>query len=134
MSTARSLSLFFAAGALGGLVNGLVVWLAGDLGITHALGVAIAPKLSAAWLYPRVVWGGIWGFLFVLPVSLRWLARGLALSLGPSLVQLLVVFPLQARKGVLGLDLGVLTPCFVLFFNASWGIAASWWVRGTSGR
>ena len=131
MSTARSLSLFFAAGALGGFINSLVVWLFGELGISEALGVAIAPTLSPAWLYPRVVWGGLWGLLFIIPLSTGWFARGLALSLGPSVVQLFVVFPVNANKGLLGLDHGALTPVFVLLFNAVWGVVASWWVKGT---
>jgi len=132
MSVARSLSLFFAAGALGAVANSLVVWIFGQLGISQLLGVSIAPTLSPAWLYPRVVWGGLWGFLFILPVLPHtWLQRGLLLSLGPSLVQLFVVFPLKAKKGVLGLELGILTPVLVLVFNAVWGVVASWWVRGT---
>ena len=59
--------LAFSAGALGGLANSLAVWLFGALGITLALGVGIAPGLTPAWLYPRIVWGGLWGFLFLLP-------------------------------------------------------------------
>ena len=131
MSTARSLSLFFAAGALGGLANSLTLWVLGELGVTHALGVAIAPSLSPGWLYPRIVWGGLWGWLFVLPLAMGWVRRGLLLSLGPSLVQLLVVFPIKAGKGYLGLDLGTLTPLLVLFVNGVWGVVASGWVRAT---
>ena len=131
MSAARSLSLFFAAGAIGGFVNSLLVWLCGELGITQVLGVSISPSLSPSWLYPRIVWGGLWGLLFTLPLSMDWFRRGLILSLGPSLFQLFVVFPIKGNKGVLGLELGALTPVFVLFFNAVWGVVASWWVRGT---
>lgn len=131
MSVARSLSLFFAAGAVGALANSLFLWAAGDLGVTAALGVGIAPALTPGWLHPRIVWGGIWGFLFALPLSSPWLRRGLLLSLGPSLVQLLVVFPLREGRGVLGLELGVLTFVVVLTANAVWGVTASWWVQGT---
>jgi hypothetical protein len=127
----RTLSLCFAAGALGGLANGLLLWLLGELDVTRTLGVAIAPDLTPAWLYPRVVWGGLWGLLFALPVSLGWLARGLVLSLGPSLVQLFVVFPLKAQRGVLGLELGALTPALVLLLNAVWGVVASGWLRSS---
>jgi hypothetical protein len=109
------------------------VWWLGQLGVTQALGVAIAPPLTPAWLYPRIVWGGLWGFLFALPLSASWLRRGLLLSLAPSLVQLCVVFPLRSGQGLLGLELGALTPVFVLFFNALWGVVASWWLRGTQG-
>ena len=120
--------LFFAAGALGGLANSVVAWSFGELGVSRALGVSLQPELSPAWLYARVVWGGLWGGLFVLPLANRaWVRRGLLLSLGPSLVQLLVVFPARSA-GMLGLGLGALTPLLVLTTNAVWGLVASWWV------
>jgi len=127
---AKKLTLVFAAGCLGGLINSLAVWIFGELGITTVLGVKIAPKLSAAWLYPRVVWGGIWGALFLLPLWQRKvLIKGLVYSLGPTLVQLFIVFPVKANKGVMGLELGTLTPVFVIIFNAIWGVAAAIWLR-----
>jgi len=129
---AKKISLVFAAGVLGGLLNSLAVWIFGELGITMALGVKIAPKLSAAWLYPRLVWGGIWGMLFLLPMmqSRIW-SRGFIYSLGPTLIQLFVVFPMKAKKGAMGLELGMLTPLFVVVFNAIWGWTAAIWLRWT---
>ncbi len=128
----KNLSLTFTAGCVGGLINMLAIWLFGTWGITQALGVQIAPQLSAPWLYNRLVWGGVWGFLFFLPRRNRPLfVRCLLYSLAPSLVQLLLVFPFQAHKGVLGLQLGYLTPAFVLFFNIIWGLAAGLWLRLT---
>ena len=133
MQVAQSLSLFFAAGALGGLANSLLVWICGQAGLSQALGVAIAPELTPAFLYPRIVWGGIWGFLFTLPLGGgSFVRRGLLLSLAPSAYQLFVVFP-RAGRGTLGLELGALAPALVLVFNAAWGIVASWWLRGTRG-
>ena len=44
-------------------------------------------------------------------------------------MQLFLVFPLMAHKGVLGLQLGYLTPLLVVFFNAIWGYAAGWWLN-----
>ena len=112
------------------MANSLAVWLFGDLGINAALGVKIAPKLTPVWLYPRIVWGGIWGALFLLPILRNsFITRGLLYSLGPSLVMLFIVFPMKAKKGMLGLDLGNLTPVLVLFFNAIWGVAAALWLR-----
>jgi hypothetical protein len=119
---ARKITLVFGAGCLGGLVNSLAVWICGLFGITAALGVKIAPQLSATWLYPRIVWGGIWGLLL----------RSLLFSLGPTLVQLFVVFPMKANKGVMGLDLGSLTPLAVIVFNAIWGLTAAIWLRWTN--
>ncbi len=126
----KKIALVFAAGCLGGLINSLAVWIFGELGITSALGVKIAPNLSAAWLYPRIVWGGIWGALFLLPLwQRRVLIKGLIYSMGPTLVQLFIVFPMKANKGAMGLDLGTLTPVFVIIFNAIWGVTAAVWLR-----
>ena len=126
---ARTLSLCFAAGALGALVNSFAVWECGRAGVTAALGVSLAPAWTLAWLYPRIVWGGLWGMLFALPLSLQsWAVRGLVLSLAPAAAQLFVFFP-RAGKGLLGLDHGLLTPVVVLVFDAIWGLAASGWLR-----
>ncbi len=128
----KNLSLVFAAGCLGGLANSLAVWSFGALGLTKALGVQLAPALTPGWLYPRLVWGGIWGILFLLPLPrLSMIVQGLILSLGPTLAQLFLVFPLAAQKGVLGLQLGLLTPALVIFFNAIWGITAGLWLKLT---
>ena len=129
-NSTKKISLVFAAGCFGGLLNSLAVWIFGELGITTALGVKISPPLTAAWLYPRLVWGGIWGVLFLLPLlQRRILYRGLLFSLGPTIVQLFVVFPMKAQKGIMGFDLGLLTPLFVFVFNAIWGLAAAVWLR-----
>jgi len=118
--------VFFAAGCLGGLVNSITVWLFGDLNITSSFGVAISPSLTPNWLYPRIVWGGIWGLIFVLPMfKSNLLLKGTVLSLFPTIVQLFVVFPFKAHKGMAGLELGVYTPLFVLFFNWVWGVVTA---------
>jgi len=118
--------IFFAAGCLGAFTNSVVVWLFGDFGITRSLGVSISPALTASWLYPRIVWGGIWGWLFFLPLlNSKPLAKGTILSLFPTIVQLFIVFPYKAHKGVAGMDLGVLTPVFVFVFNWVWGVVTS---------
>lgn len=89
---------------------------------------------SLSWLYPRVVWGGMWGLLFLLPLSgTSALKKGFILSLCPTMVQLLVVFPYKAGKGFMGMDLGTLTPVFVLIFNAFWGVAAAFWMKMARG-
>jgi hypothetical protein len=131
--TMRNLSLVFAAGCWGALWNGLAVWLGGYLGIAPALGVHIAPPLTPAFLYAKLVWGGIWGLLFLLPMG-RWSfpARGLLFSLVPTLAQLFWVFPFKAHKGFFGLQLGAFTPVFVLFYNAIWGYAAGLWLNRTA--
>ncbi|MFW5936631.1 MAG: hypothetical protein ACOCS6_01085 [Desulfosalsimonas sp.] len=125
----NKLFVFFTAGCIGALANSLVVWFFGDIGITKMAGVAIAPALTLQWLYPRIVWGGIWALLFILPLfKSRLLLKGSLLSLLPSIVQLLVIFP-NAGKDMGGIALGLLTPVFVLFFNWIWGIVAAIAIR-----
>lgn len=121
------LSYTFAAGALGGLATALTIWIFGSLGITQAAGVGIAPALSTGFLYGPIIWGGIWGWVFLLPIgtSMPLLLRGLLLSLGPTIVQCLIVFPFKLDAGFFGQALGVLTPLFVLIFNAVWGLVTA---------
>jgi hypothetical protein len=126
----RTLTLTFGGGCFGGLMNSLVLWLLGRAGIPAELDVRLAPDLTRAWLYPRLVWGGIWGFLFVLPIFRNQpFAQGLFFSLWPSVVQLFIVFPYRTGSGLLGLELGMLTPVFVLLLNAVWGLTAAFWLR-----
>lgn len=126
----RRVSMVFSAGCAGGLANSITVWLFGLSGVTIALGVNIAPTLTPAWLYPRIVWGGMWGGLFLLPFCRdSFVKRGLLYSLGPTAVQLLIILPFQAKKGLWGLDVGVMTPLFVIFFNAIWGLKAAYLLK-----
>lgn len=130
----RRLSLAFAAGNVGALVNSLALYYAGSLGLTQALGVKLAPMLTPAWLYPRLVWGGLWAWLFLLAgPGKNPLSQGLWLSLVPSLAQWCYVFPYHLKNGWLGLELGLMTPLVVLVFNALWGIVTALWLSYTKG-
>ncbi len=121
----KNLLFYFACGCLGGLSNSLALWLLGDLGITRMLGVSLSPALNPQWLYPRIVWGGLWGMAFVLPfMKSRLISKGLVLSLLPTIFQLFYVFPKQSHHGMLGMGLGVLTPVFVVILNMVWGFVA----------
>ena len=126
----KKLLVFFAAGCLGALINSIALWLLGHFDITQTMSIAMAPKLTPAWLYPRIVWGGIWGLAFILPfLDSRLLTKGSVLSLLPTLVQLFVVFPFKAHKGIAGLELGMLTPVLVLFLNWVWGFVTALTVK-----
>ena len=133
------LSVCFCAGLLGGLANGLALWLAGLWGATTLAGVQLDPQLSAAWLYPRLIWGGLWGLSYFLLVSrprLRrhWVRKGLWLSLLPTLVELFLIFPYRTPYGPMGIGLGNLTPLFVLLPNLVWGFCTGLFTRLLWGR
>ncbi|WP_299940306.1 hypothetical protein [uncultured Microbulbifer sp.] len=76
----RNLSLCFAVGCFGGLCYALGLWAMGHYGFTHWLGVDLAPRLNSAYLYQRIVWGGLCGLLLMLPWRSAWLLRGTALA------------------------------------------------------
>lgn len=122
----KKLLICYAAGSLGALANSLALWFFGHQGIPRSVGVSLSPAFSPAWLYPRIVWGGLWGLLFLLPMlGSRLFTKASVLSLIPTAVQLFVVFPFVAHKGVAGLELGLYTPLFVLFYNWIWGMATA---------
>jgi hypothetical protein len=125
----RRLTFYYTAGSMGALVSSLALWLCGANGITRLLRVDIHPRLTADWLYPRIVWGGMWGLLLFLPlVRSRLLLRSALVSLGPTIAQLVYVFPVLQHKGLLGLELGILTPAVVTAFNWLWALAALLWL------
>lgn len=129
----------FTTGALGGLCSSLSLWLAGIWQLTAMAGVNINPELTASWLYPRLVWGGIWGLVFYFTVGRprsrrQWVRKGLWVSLLPTAVQLFVIFPNFTPYGMVGLGLGTLTPLFVLTSNLIWGFFTGVFTRAFWGR
>jgi hypothetical protein len=119
----------FTGGAIGGLVDSINIVVLSKLGITGLLGVSMGPELSAPWLYQRMIWGGIWMLLLVLPFwEKRIMLRGCLFSLLPSAMMLFVVFP-GMGKGVLGLGFGTLTPVVVVGLNFIYGMVAAYWYQ-----
>lgn len=126
----KKVLICFGAGCLGALANSLLVWLFGHWGIAERLSVAIAPALTLPWLYPRIVWGGIWGIVFVLlTMDKKWIRKGGLVSLLPTALQLFYFFPFQANKGMAGQELGLLTPVLVIFYNWVWGVVTAATIR-----
>lgn len=133
------LAVCFCAGLLGGLASSLLLWLFGDWGVTAMAGVKLAPELNAAWLYPRLIWGGLWGLIYFLTVSVprtrrHWIRKALWFSLVPTLTMLFFIYPYRLQLGLAGLQLGMLTPLFVLLINFAWGFTTGFFTRLLWGR
>jgi hypothetical protein len=128
----RNLSAAFTGGVIGGLLSSLLYWELGRDGVIAWMGVAMHPGLSLAWLYPRLIIGGLWGLVLLLPLlPSRPATRGLLWSLAPSAFTLLHIMPM-AGKGLFGFGYGALTPILILLINAVWGLAAAFWYRGSA--
>ena len=110
------LSVAFAAGAVGAIANSLAVQLAGRLRSS-----ATVPSFTPEWIYQRLIWGGIFGLLLLLPLLRgRPVLQGLLISLAPSVARLTVFAPADASASVASIAL-------VLVFNAIWGVVAALW-------
>lgn len=75
---------------------------------------------SKAFIYKQVVWGGIWGFLFSVPLlQPHWWARGLIVG---TLATIAAIFVFQQA---------VPPPIFIVYafvLNAIfWGLSAAFW-------
>ncbi|HBL27226.1 MAG TPA: hypothetical protein DD490_10365 [Acidobacteria bacterium] len=119
----KRLSVAFAAGVVGAIANSLAVQLGGML--KPSAGV---PAFTPGWIYQRLVWGGIWGFLLLLPILRgRPVLQGLVIGLAPAVARLTVFAPAGAPTSVT-------TVVQVFVFNAIWGVAAALWLRAALGR
>ena len=127
----RKVSGAYAGGVVGILIAIGTLWLLNQSGLTARLDIALRADLTSAGLYRHIVWGGIWGLLFLLPV---WrgqpIRRGLLFALVPVAVVLFLVFPERGR-GYLGLGYGTFAPVLVLTLGFLWGIIAAVWHKGS---
>lgn len=127
----RHISGAFTGGALGALLDSVNIWGMGVLGISDLIGITMKPEFSAPWAYQRMIWGGLWMLLLLLPLlRQRILLRGMLFSLVPSGMMLFMVLP-SMGQGMLGLGFGVLMPAVVIGLNFIYGIFASLWYAKT---
>lgn len=118
------LATTFGAGVLGAFARTLAFWLMAFSGLSAAIGFPFSASLSPESLYPRLVWGGLWALLFLLPVPRKvWWLRGLFFSLVPSLVWLVQTHLSHALDTLLADGKVFLT---VLAGNAIWGLITAW--------
>jgi hypothetical protein len=140
MNNSRSLfCICFCAGLLGALASSIAAWLAAKAGLPQWFGVDLVPAWTAAWIYPRLVKGGLWGLLFFTTISSprsrkQWVRKGLWLSLLPAAWQLFFIYPNRTYYGILGLGLGTFTPLFVILYALIWGAFTGIFARAFYGR
>ncbi len=119
----RRLAMAYFAGAVGALIASFALWLLAGAKVSEEA-VALVPGLSWSWIERRLLWGSLFamGYPLVRRRGFTPVRSGLVLSLVPSILQLVLLMPLD-NQGFLGLSLGGLTPLLVLSTNALWGWA-----------
>lgn len=126
MSLLQRAALYFAAAAVGGLAVVLTVWAFGQIGVADLFGVKIKPELAKGLIYKQMVWGGIWGLIFLLPIKIKplWL-RGLVMTLFPVVAAVALLLPMRGA-GFLGLELGKWAPVYIYLVNTPWGLVTAY--------
>jgi len=123
----RKLSGAFTGGALGALLDSFNIWFMGVTGVSDFIGITMKPDFAAPWIYKRMVWGGLWMLVLLLPIMKgRIFLRGLFFSLLPSAMMLFMVLP-SMGKGMFGFGFGTMMPFVVVLLNFIYGIFASFW-------
>jgi len=126
----RKIILVLIAGAFGGLASGLLVWALGALGVTPALGFNMVPDLTPRWMSGRVGASAIWGLIFLIPIYRHSpVLKGSVLGLLPWLSSIFWMLPHVKGAGFLGLDMGMGTPLWTLFFGIFWGISGTLFLK-----
>ncbi len=126
MTTIKTLRFVLRAGGLCGRTSGILVWGLGAGGIPPALGFAMVPELTFEWMFRRVFASAIWGIIFLIPVYRNSpVMKGIVLGILPWLSSILFVFPYRMNVGFFGLEMGMGTPIWTLFFAAVWGVTGT---------
>jgi hypothetical protein len=129
----REFALCFAAGAAGGMAKGLLVLACSYFPVSAVLGRHLASALHPQnlphdnGLYARVVWGGLYAFVFLLPVARNSLLfSGLLWGAVITLLQW-VVLPLLHG----GLNFSLMPVVATLILNSAWGLVTALMLRWT---
>jgi len=127
----RKAAICYTAGSLGAFANAMAIVLAANVGMEAMFGVSFLSEWSLDWLYPRLVWGGVLAFLFLLPLyQNKWVVRGLVWSIVPTIPHFFIIFPGQADTLVAtNYQVGVVTIVSSYVFNCIWGLIASYMVK-----
>ena len=134
MTLYKNLSIAFAAGALGGLLAGALLWLLIASGVAAAWHVHMVVPHRAHTIeemfYREMIWGGVFGLLMVLPIlKSKWFIRGLVYALVPFLVMGLWIYPSIDGIGYFGVNIGHWAWALILIVYAFWGIVTALWYR-----
>lgn len=129
--TLSALTTVFGSGAFGGLLAALALFAAGKFGLTKMLGVKMAPGLTPDWIYMMVVWGGIWGAVFMIRMlrNRPWWKAALMASLFPAAAAFVWFLPHVEKKGYFGMALGSLAPVIILAVCLIWAFVTSFTLR-----
>ncbi len=114
----RRSALCYSAGAVGELAKGGLIWLCMRTATTTAFADQLAQAIQPKGIYARLVWGGLYASIFLLPFARgSVLLRGLLGALAVSVLQLLLL-PLLLHGN---LHIFALSTLSLLVLSCVWG-------------
>lgn len=116
----KRLSFAFASGCFGVLIFYAAFRAGMEAGLIKAPPPAMKYLSSKAFFYRQMVWGGIWGFAFMIPILTgRWWLRGLIVGLAATAVAIFVF-----RTSVPPIPFIIVALVLNMIF---WGLSAAFW-------
>lgn len=120
------ISVCFCAGMIGALGYSLLAAMLQQFGVLKLAGITLTFSLTPTEIYPRLIWGGVWGLAYFLTVApsrarIHWIRKGLWLGLLPAAFQLFVLFPQAGDTYWAGIHYGQTTPLLIVALCVVWG-------------
>ena len=125
--------ILYALGSVGGALTVLAYW-----GLSQLAGgnlSFLSASLDIDDFYAPMVWGGVWAFLYLLPINVKMVWKGLIFSLFPAMTHL------SLKKGGLTdalsfIDLNILSRhdvlVTILIYLVFWGLFTAHMGKGQS--
>ncbi|MCH2175836.1 MAG: hypothetical protein MK193_08920 [Lentisphaeria bacterium] len=121
---------YYGAGSFASLALAIVMWILGRADLHDAIGVDLEPKLTLEWVISQMVFGGIAGFLFIIPFKFEGFKKVALIALFPALFMWFYVFPQIHGDGYFGLDEGNLMPLVEYLYQLAWAAIAAAFMKG----
>jgi len=116
----KKLPVVFSSGAFGGFIEVLTYYIFSLTGIVAIFGMPAAPGWKPEMVYRPVVWGGLWGIVFLIPfLDELYILKGIVLSILPTLAAWFIFIP---GKMPVNMRPGLMALLLIVIQNAIWGI------------
>lgn len=124
----NKLCIAYAAGTIGALANAAFIAVIAMMGINVIFDMVAFSSLSFGWLFPRMIWGGIFALFLLAPtLGKRWIVRGLLVSIVPTIIAIYAMPVLQGgMTEALKLEITLMILVITYLFNCVWGLVASY--------
>ena len=125
----RNVSVAFAAGSAGGIVGAVFLWLVAEAILQRNSLWGSTVKVSVVWIAQFVLFGGLWGFLQLIPFQTQraW-RRGLIIAIIPIAALLVELVLLPKTEGFFFPRVVARTrPWTEIGALLVWGQVSTWW-------